>query len=90
MELASDSEIRKIPDLVQELFDHVLFDEQSVFVSDEATIWDVSMLPEHELLARCSCHYGVTVSRADLGLPLGKLLRQIDERRNTQRQDSPE
>jgi len=46
----------------------VLYDEEpSAFVSDEATIWDVSMAPTpDELLVRCSTYYGRPVSLEDL------------------------
>jgi hypothetical protein len=44
VEFSSDVEMRKIPELAQEFFDQVLFDEESFFVSDEATIWDVSFV----------------------------------------------
>ena len=34
--------MQKIPELTQEFFEHVLYDEEPLFISDEATIWDVS------------------------------------------------
>ena len=42
MEYSSDSETRKLPAEAQEFFERILFDEEPIFVSDEATIFDVS------------------------------------------------
>ena len=81
MEFSSDTEIKKLHDSVQELFDHVLYDEESLFISDEATIWDVSMSTSEELLGRISRYYGIKISTTDLDQPLWKLLREIDARR---------
>lgn len=79
MEFASDLEVRKIPNLIKDLFDHVLFDEQSLFISDEAMIWDVSTTDPEELLKRISAHYGKPVSMEDLKQPLWKLLRHLND-----------
>ena len=81
MDFAPDNNIEQLKDLVQELFDNVLYDEEPIFISDEATIWDVSMSSPEELLSRISRYYGITISRADLKLPLWKLLREINARR---------
>jgi hypothetical protein len=81
MEFTSDVEIGKIPELVQELFQHVLRDEEPLFVGDEATIWDVSMGAPEELLGRCSEYYGTSVSLEDLKQPLWKLLPQLSAKR---------
>ena len=83
MEFSPDGEIEQLQDLVQELFDHVLYDEEPIFISDEATIWDISMSSTEVLLQRLSGYYGVTVSRADLKLPLWKLLRETNARRKS-------
>jgi hypothetical protein len=80
MDFASDHEIKTIPDLTRELFEHILYDEEPVFVSDEATIWDVSMSSADELIDRCSKYYGVVVRIEDLNQPLWKLLRQFSEK----------
>ena len=83
MEFSSDQEIRKIPDLVDEFFKHVLYDEEPLFVSDEAKIWDVSMATPEELMRRCSEYYGISVSLEDFKQPLWKLLPQLNSRRNS-------
>jgi len=77
MEFSSDVEIAKIPGLVQELFEQVLYDEEPLFIGDEATIWDVSVSTPNELLRRCSDYYGVPVSLEDFKKPLWKLLPEL-------------
>jgi hypothetical protein len=52
-----------------------------LFVSDEATIWDVSMAAPEEITKRCSEYYGIPVSMDDLKQPLWKLLSQLDAAR---------
>ena len=80
-EFSSDEKMLQIPELSQELFKHVLYDEEPFFVSDEATIWDVSMAAPEEIIKRCSEYYGVPVSMDDLKQPLWKLLPQLDAAR---------
>ena len=77
MEFGSTEKVDKIPDLLQAFFEHVLYDEEPIFVSDEATIWDVSMAAPEDLLRRCSEYYGTSVSLEDLRQPLWKLLQQL-------------
>jgi hypothetical protein len=81
VELSSDVEMRRLSREAREFFDKVLYDEECVFVSDEATVWDVSMLSAEELLERCSKYYGKPVSRQDLNWPLWRLLRKLNEGR---------
>ncbi len=76
---SSDVEMQKIPELTQEFFAHVLYDEEPFFVSDEATIWDVSMNTAEELIDRISRYYKKPVTAADLKQPLWKLIRQLNE-----------
>lgn len=81
MEFSSDAEMQKVSHEAQEFFEKILFDEEPVFVSDEATVWDVSMSTGDELLERCSTYYGKALSVEDLKKPLWKLLRQLNEGR---------
>ncbi len=81
MELSPDIEMRRLSGEAREFFDKVLYDEECIFVSDEATVWDVSTSSAEDLLERCSNYYGKTVSRADLNQPLWKLLRKLNEGR---------
>ena len=80
MEFSSDLEMKKIPELADEFYEHIL-DDPPFFVSDEATIYSVSGAEIDELLARISKHYRRTVSEADLKQPLWKLIRQLNEGR---------
>lgn len=81
MEFGSDVEIRKIADLLEDLFQYVLYDEEPLFVGDEATIWDVSTATPEELLRRCSEYYRASVALEDLKQPLWKLLPQLSAKR---------
>lgn len=83
LEFAPDDEIKKIPELVKDLFEHVLYDEDPNFwLSDEATIWEASMAVPDDLLLRVRKYYGKPVTIADLKQPLWKLLPQLNEGRN--------
>ena len=82
MEFSSDAEMQRIPELTREFFEQVLFDEDPLFVGDEATIWDVSTAAPEDLIKRCSEYYQTPVSQEDLRQPLWKLIRQLNERRN--------
>jgi len=73
--------MRKIEGLAREFFEYVISDEEPIFVSDEATIWDVSMARREELLKACSNYYRVSVSMEDLNLPLWELISSLDKRR---------
>ena len=78
MELSPNIEMRKLSRESKEFFDKVLFDEEPIFVSDEATIWDVSTSTAEDLLKRCAQHYGKTLTVEDLNQPLWKLLRELN------------
>jgi hypothetical protein len=82
MEFSSDKEMQKIPELAREFFEHILFDEEPLFVGDEATIWDVSLATPEDLVKRCSEYYQTPVSEQDLRQPLWKLVQYLDARRN--------
>ncbi len=79
MEYSSAEKIRRIPELVDELFRHVLYDEEPIFISDEATIWDVSAAAPEELLKRCTDYYQRPLSLNDLRKPLWVLLPEISK-----------
>jgi len=80
IEFGSDVEMRKISGEAREFFEKVLFDEEPVFVSDEANILDVSMAIVTELQERCSKAYGKALSDQDLKQPLWKLIRLLNEK----------
>lgn len=83
MEFASDDKIRAIAPLVEEFSRCVLHDEPPLFISDEATLLDVSMASPEELIKRCAAHYRTSVSKEDLRRPLWQLLPELDRRRGT-------
>jgi hypothetical protein len=79
MEFSSSAEMGKIQDLADDFFQHVLHDEKPLFVSDEATIWDVSTSLAPDLIIRLYQHYQKAVTMDDLKQPLWKLLRQMND-----------
>jgi len=82
LEFSPDTEISRVKGLADELFEHVLYDEEPIFISDEATLWGVSMSDVEEVLERFRKYYGVPLSLEETRqLPLWKLLRLLDERR---------
>jgi hypothetical protein len=78
VDFAPDDEIRKMPALVDEFVRRVLYDEEPIFISDEATVWDISTCDANELLLRCSAAYSRSVSIDELKQPLWKLLLQLN------------
>jgi hypothetical protein len=78
MEFSSDVEMQKLSGEAQEFFAKILPEEEPLFVSDEATVWDVSTSTAEDLLARCLKYYGKTLSIGDLQQPLWKLLRKLN------------
>lgn len=66
MEFSPDVQVRKHAELFDELFERVLWNEEPFFVSDEATIYDVSTASPEELLRRLSEYYGVQRLPRDL------------------------
>ena len=81
LEFSSATKMGRVTGLTEELFEHVLYDEEPLFVSDEATIWDVSMSGVEEVLERCRKYYGVPVTLEDTQQPLWEFLKMLDARR---------
>jgi hypothetical protein len=77
MEFGSDVEMQKLSREAREFFEKILYDEEPIFASDEATIFDVSTSSAEELSERCTNYYGKTVLPEDLKRPLWKLLRWL-------------
>ena len=75
--------MQKISEQAREFFENVLPDEQPLFVSDEATILDLSLASPEELARRCAGYYRVPVSSNDLAQPLWKLIRQLNQLRGS-------
>jgi hypothetical protein len=85
MKFSSAEKVRAIRALTEALFRHVLYDEEPIFVGDEATLLDVSLTPPEELLRRCLEYYKTRVSMADLRRPLWELLPELERRREAAR-----
>jgi hypothetical protein len=84
LEFSPQVEMKKIAGLAEEFSKNIL-DDEPFFVSDEATILDVSAAEPEELITRISNYYGKTISMADLQQPLWKLIRQLNEGHSTGR-----
>jgi hypothetical protein len=76
--LADDRNVQRHKVEVDRLL-HVVCDadEYPWFVSDEATVFDVSSASEAEITARIAARCGHAVSGADLRLPLWKLAAKL-------------
>jgi hypothetical protein len=81
MEFASDEKTRAAEGLCAEFLEHVLYDEEPLFISDEANVFDVSTLEPAKLTKRCFEYYGKSVTLADLKLPLWQLVTRLSEGR---------
>jgi hypothetical protein len=80
-ELVPDHRTKKIATLLDALFRDVLHEDEPIFVSDEATLLDVSLAAPDDLIRRCSAYYQTTVTAADLRTPLWKVLPELAKRR---------
>jgi hypothetical protein len=81
VEFTPDERVRAIPELIAALFEHVLQDEEPLFIGDEATMLDVSLAAPEELQKRCSAYYKTEVSLDDLRRPLWQVLPELERRR---------
>ncbi len=80
VDLADDAHMRSLEPLAEEFYEKVLCpDEQPGFVSDEASLLDISLTPEELLIDRIKAHYGKTVTRADLRKSFWSLLMDLNE-----------
>lgn len=79
---AADKEMQRIAPLADEFFKNILFDEEPLFISDEATIWDVSSGPDaSELSERCAKYYGVPLLQGDFKRSLWSLIEHLNRLR---------
>jgi hypothetical protein len=79
MIFSSDRKMRQAEVLAQQFYAKVLYDEEPAFVSDEATIWDISLASGDDLIERCKKAYGKDISLRDLSQPVWKLLQVLNE-----------
>jgi len=68
--------------VAEEFYSKVIFDEEPVFVSDEATVWDLWSGDEKEILERCSAYYGVPVSKEETQQPFWQFVALLNEKRS--------
>jgi hypothetical protein len=83
-DFSSNTEMQKVAALAEEFYLRVLRDdEEPLFVSDEATLFDVWSGDMNEVLNRCTQRYGVPLSLEDARQPFWKLLLMLNNRRIT-------
>ena len=87
LELADDREMQKLDAEAEEFYSNILEEgDAPAFVSDEATVFDISSSSPDYLSERCSAHYGQTITMSDLKLPFHLLLSKLNGSRNKQMQ----
>ena len=63
---------------VEEILRHVCGEEEfPLFISDEATLFDVCTLTPEEIVERLATHYGRRVQLTELRLPIWKLVDRL-------------
>jgi len=82
MKAASDAKIKAVPEQLSKFLKSVLYDEEPLFISDEATIYDLSMSDTAEISDRIQRSYGIDVTTDEIKLPLWKLLDLLERRRH--------
>ena len=79
VDLADDAHMRGLESLAEEFYKKVLRpDEEPGFVSDEASLLDISLAPEEQLIDRIEAHYGKTVTKSDLRKSFWTLLTDLN------------
>jgi hypothetical protein len=81
MDVASDAHVSTIRPLVDALLEHVVFDDEPFFISDEAALLDVSAASPEELQRRIGAYYKTAVTIEDLRRPLWQLLPELEGKR---------
>jgi hypothetical protein len=77
----SETEIKKRASLVQKfLLEIISPEEQPIFVSDDATVFDISSDDESVLLSKIINTYNVTLSNKDLHLKVWQLIDLINKK----------
>ncbi|HTF67439.1 MAG TPA: hypothetical protein VK638_32645 [Edaphobacter sp.] len=76
--LAGDEEMERRETLALEFYKLILApDEEPAFVSDEATLRDVSLAEDEELIRKVEDHYGHRMSRWDFQRSFWSLLDEL-------------
>ena len=78
--LADDENMMRLQTLAEEFYARVLQpDEEPGFVSDEASLLDISLAPKELLIEKIEAVYGKRITRFDLGRPFWSLLTRLNE-----------
>ena len=76
--LERGAEVRARSARVEEILRHVCGEEEfPLFISDEATLFDVCTLTPEEIVERLAAHYGRRVQLTELRLPIWKLVDRL-------------
>ena len=78
----SSKETDALGKVIKEFYTNILFDEEPLFVSDEATLWALWMVDEKEILERCSKYYAVPVSKEETQQPFWKFVKLLNTKRS--------
>lgn len=81
-ELSVTEELKRRRERAEEFFRTVLDPaDRPYFVSDEATLHDVFVGEEADIIARCEAHYGVKLGKTDFVTPVWRLLDELERKR---------
>ncbi len=84
IQFADDEHMRGLEPLAEEFYKSILRpDEEPGFVSDEASLLDISLAPEELLIEKIKSHYGKTVTKFDLQRSFWSLLRDLNASRSS-------
>jgi hypothetical protein len=76
--------MRALESLAEEFYESILRpEEEPGFVSDEASLLDISLAPEELLIEKIKSHYGKTVTRFDLRRSFWSLLMDLNADRSS-------
>jgi hypothetical protein len=80
--LADDAHMRGLATLAEEFYENILRpDEEPGFVSDDASLLDISLAPEEVLISKIETHYSRTVTASDLRKSFWVLLTDLNNGR---------
>ena len=80
MTLAEDQQMKRRAMKADLFFKRILWpDEETAFVSDEATLRDLSLAPDEDLIRKVQTYYGKTLSAGDFTKRFWVLLDELQE-----------
>lgn len=84
IQFADDEHMRGLEQLAEEFYESVLRpNEEPGFVSDEASLLDISLAPEELLIEKIKAHYGKSVTKFDLRRSFWSLLTELNTDRTS-------